>query len=190
MKNLLSLLCFAALLCASCSIQKRVHQPGYAVEWNLGKRKQHQEPVTRKITARQATATQPMEEPGSQLAFAGNETPALVEPFNEENFIAEPQHAKAPVQTRKAIAQKHNPVQYKAQQPKHNKLHKPQHTGNDDNLLKGFLFILVAILLFGLGLVFASVLGLFGVIFLLIFSIAAAVLLVIGIIMMIVGLVS
>ncbi len=189
MKNLFYLCCAISFVCCSCSMQKRIHRPGYAIEWNLGKRIRHVHQQTARSKA-----------PGNKVELAQAETTAgefaaaheLValnpSPENQQPAIA---HEGGIIQkTAKSASKKSATTIHKSETTKEVKQYKPVQQTGDHNIIKGLLFILVALLLWGLGLIFASVLGLFGVILLLIFSIAALIFFVIGLIMMIVGLVG
>lgn len=192
MKKLLCLCFSVSIIFCSCSIQKRVHRPGYAIEWNSGKRIGH----TRKETAPgktplSRTAKQQQTENAAEEFIPVGELTVL-NPDKAGDPFTKPADVKI---TRQARQLPLGNVKVTHSKPllvkhKHAEQYQPLHQTNDDKIVKGLLFVLVALLLFGLGLIFALFLGLFGVVFLLIFSIAAVIFLVFGLLMMIVGLVG
>lgn len=181
--------CILVLLLGSCSIQKRVHRPGYAIEWNLCKRTNNEhKQSTRNKKSINKTEPQQAETPAEEFVETQELASLHTSPENLQPAVT--YQAKTTVQVKKVAPQKSATNTYKSKTTKAVKQYKPARQTDSDHIIKGLLFILVALLLYGLGLIFVSVLGLFGVVFLLIFSIAAIVFLVIGLIMMIVGLVS
>lgn len=52
-------LIFTGLLLQACTIQKRVHQPGFHVEWKTSKKSAHEKPVLEPLTAQEESITFP-----------------------------------------------------------------------------------------------------------------------------------
>ena len=189
MKKLLCL-CFAInILFCSCSIQKRVHQPGYAIEWYLGKRvkPQHKE-TARSKTPLNKTAELQQAEKATEEFVPSTGSMASGTTNEADRPLTQPADVKIMRQAKQASPAKVIITDNKPLLIKRTEQYKPLHKTSDDKIIKGLSFVLVALLLLGLGLIFAFALGLVGIIFLLIFGIAAVIFLVFGIFMMIVGL--
>lgn len=191
----LKLFCSTLLLLffiSSCTFEKRVYRPGYRIEWRKNKsfsdeasnQKQNESeereinttpnlqsiPLVDSITviSREQEIIIEQKIPQEQLDQKQNESEVRVNPKENESV----EHIK-------------NNLQEMVPLEKVEVIKEVQGISDSGGSNKGLYMILLALLLFGLGLIFFLYLGVFGLIMFIIFSIAAAIYFIVGLFMLI-----
>lgn len=178
------------LFISSCSIEKRMHRPGYHIEWKKSYQDINQEGTDKNPFVEEAQSStpivnqdftiDPIENPDSYNLIqqnAGTEKPETEVEMNaaassNENVSTTIENGKESILKKSIIKaeKKGNPFQ-----------------DSDNKRAKGIYMMLLALAFFALGYLFFTILGVFGLILFWIFGIAAAIYFVIGLIFVIIG---
>ncbi|ASS49699.1 MAG: hypothetical protein A3D31_08965 [Candidatus Fluviicola riflensis] len=176
-----------------CTIEKRLYQPGYHVEWQ--KRAQfgdRNEAVTDKQADQVIAANETNHETIAATSFpeektiTEEETTMLSSAVSQaldrvSSVIEHPTASNSPTlnQSAETLDQANDT------KPLLKKMSKRE--GGPSGLTKGLLLILMGLLLIGMGFLFQNILGVFGTILLIIFGLGGAIMIVVGIVFMILG---
>ena len=181
------------LVLTSCSIEKRHYTSGYHIEGlSRSQRSGSQHSSAAKLPPEsvllsEAAIRQPVRIMPVRTVQA--DTPDTVSDEYLDPVSVQPAHASAKAGEVYTVAGNNTEEQEIAagEQPGNNlgKLTPRGESGN--NVVRGLLIMLVAVALFGLGFLFYSLLGTFGVVLLLVFGIGAAVFFIAGLIMLVFG---
>lgn len=191
MKILFSFLWTAILLIsvlASCTIEKRLYQPGHHVEWNKRARSVN---GTEIVTEKQAS---------DQVISADEKNTEMIAPIPaiEETTMAEERTTVlSQTQDRVSNTSKNSTVTNTTNSDQQTEtldqshevksvLKKASQREGSNGFTRGLLVILTGLLLIGLGFLFNSILGsVFGTIFLIIFGLGGSIMIVVGIVMLV-----
>lgn len=177
---------------ASCTVEKRLYQRGYHVEWHKRNQASNE---TKAIAEKRAfdheiipDAKKPeaVTAPGEdKIIVAESETPLHVSIASvrdhasgaaENPAVNGTSSSDQPIQT---LDQAHE------KQPQLKQLSKRE--GGPSGVTKGLLMILMGLLLILMGFLFQNILGVFGTILLIIFGLGGTIMIVVGIVIMILG---
>jgi cobalamin biosynthesis Mg chelatase CobN len=169
-------------LFGSCTMQKRQYMPGYHVQWNESNPKVKSEKNER---AEESVITENgiVNEENFETQVAFLETTENITVSSSKKNIqtgqTEVEKVTSAIRHGKKLETK-STASTKVQKTKASK-------SLSMGLIGGLLLIIVALLLLGLGLIFSNILGVVGIVFLLIFLIAAVMLLIAGLVKMFSG---
>lgn len=181
-----------SMVLSSCTFEKRVYRPGYRIEWR--KNKSFSDEVSQvKVKEQQQENLEQKKSIAYNLeTFSDDDSLVVLGLEQEKEQVQERtyQHGQQknniqdnPVENEK-INHKEN-LQELVPSEKVEVIKDVQGIADSGGSNKGLYMILLALLLFGLGLIFFLYLGVFGLILFIIFSIAAAIYFIVGLFMLI-----